>query len=314
MSYFIDEKGNVKTKNVIKTVIFLVIGILAIIMLVRSCSSIGSTERGVITTFGKPGNEVLEPGLHFKLPIGQDVIKYDISPIEYEKTFTTGNDGAISKDLQTVGVTFTLYWHYDENKILDVIRKYKTKESIYQPISSAVKSALKAEIGKYSIEEIIANQSKIASDVNTKFRTEIEYLPIIITDFKIGNYDWDESYDAMIKKTMAQKQEVERMKQEVALSEQQAQKQVKEAQAKLEAEKLNAEALEAKARGEANAQKLKADADLYQAQQLAKASEMKRAEWKHEEEMKRLEKWNGVSVSTYIPMTANGTIVSIPTK
>ena len=123
----------------------IVSGILVLVVLVlgiNSCSVVGSTERGIKKTFGNPSQEVLGPGLHLKVPFAQSVVTYDLTPIEYEKSFSVGQDGAISKDLQTVGVTFTLYWKYDEARIPDVVRNYKTKDSIYQPISTAVKAAL----------------------------------------------------------------------------------------------------------------------------------------------------------------------------
>lgn len=300
-----------------KGIISIVIALLVLAVGVKSYSTVGSTERGVKVTFGKPGTEVLQPGLHFRAPFVQSIQKYDLTPVEYEKSFSVGQDGAISKDLQTVGVTFTLYWKYDENKIPDVIRNYKTRDSIYQPISTAVKSALKGEIGKYSIEEIIASQNTIIKNVKTAFMADIEYLPIVVTDFKIGNYDWDDSYDKMIKETMNRKQQVEQMKQDVALAEQAAQKQVKEAQAEkqrieLESEaalvkaQKEAQAAIAKAEGEAQAKKIRADADAYEAKRVAENQQAYQKQWDYEIAKIRAEKWNGVEVSNqsvYVPNT-----------
>lgn len=283
-----------------------VVLIWVVVIALNCCSTIGPTERGIKVTLGKPGDDVISPGLHFKAPFVQSVQKFDLTPIEYKQDFSIGDDGAISKDLQTVGVSFTLYWKYDENRIPDVIRNYKTKESIYQPISSAVKAALKGEIGKYSIEEIIANQTTISNNVKSSFMAEIEYLPIIVTDFKIGNYNWDESYDNMIRETMNRKQQVEQMKQEVALSEQSAQKQVKEAQARLEAEKLNAEAVRVKAQAEADAEKISADATAYKNTKIAQNLTVELKLKELEINKIRAERWNGVEVSSqsiYVPNT-----------
>ena len=294
------------SKKLMKFIITCVVGLLVIITCINSCFTVGSTERGVMVTLGKPGTDVLQPGLHFKAPFVQSIQKYDLTPIEYEKAFSVGQDGAISKDLQTVGVIFTLYWKYDENRIPDVVRNYKTKDSIYQPISAAVKAALKDEIGKYSIEEIIVNQSTIIKNVKAVFMTDIEYLPIVVTDFKIGNYDWDESYDKMIKETMNRKQQVEQMKQEVALSEQAAQKQVKEAEARRQAAELDAQAAIAKAKGEAEAKRLEGEGIAAYNRSVAQnqALEIKLKEL--EIQKIRAEKWNGVEVSSqsvYVPNT-----------
>lgn len=318
-------------KSFIKWAILGIAFILVVIVGLNCCSSVGPTERGIITTFGKPSEKVLEPGLHFKSPIGQTILKKDISPIEYTKTFTVGEDGAISKDMQTIGVTFTLYWKYDPNRIYEIVTNYKDDQRIYQPISTAVKAALKSEIGKYSVEQLVQNQDKVTSDVRSLFENDkdISKLPIQIQSFKIDNWNWSKEYDEMIRKTMVRKQEVEQMKQEVALSEQAAQKQVKEAEAEkqrieLEAEaalikaQKEAEANVAKAEGEAQAKKVKAEADRYEAEQIARASEMKKAQWKHEENVLELQakleherSWDGKLPPNYIPIAANGTIVDI---
>ena len=300
-----------------KLIILGVIAVLVLVIGLNCCATVGPTERGIIVTMGSPSTEILPSGLHIKAPFFQTIKTYDLTPIEYEKSFSVGNDGAVSKDLQTVGMTFTLYWAYDENRLGEVVRNYKTKESIYQPISTAVKAAIKNEIGKYSIEEIIANQNQITENVRKEFSEDIEYLPIKITDFKIGNYDWDDSYDRMIKETMNRKQQVEQMKQEVALSEQSAQKQVKEAEAKKQAMELEAEAelikaqkeadaMVAKAKGEAEAKKVAADAVAYENQQISKNLSIMQAQWKHEEQMEYYKKWNGKEVSDqsiYVPNT-----------
>ena len=295
-------------KNLIKKLI--VSGVLVFVFLIlgiNSCSVVGSTERGIKKTFGKPSQEVLGPGLHLKVPFVQSVERYDLTPIEYEKSFSVGQDGAISKDLQTVGVTFTLYWKYDEFRIPDVVRNYKTKDSIYQPISTAVKAAIKSEIGKYSIEEIISNQIAITNNVRDTFMKQIEYLPIVVTDFKIGNYDWDDSYDKMIKETMNRKQQVEQMKQEVALSEQAAQKQVKQAEAEKQRIELESEAALikaqkeaqaeiAKANGEAESKKIRADADAYEAKQIAANQQAYQKQWDYEIALEKAKRWNGKEV------------------
>lgn len=332
-------------KKIRNIIIIAVVAVIILMAGLNCCSSIGPTERGIKTTFGKPSTEVLEPGLQFKSPIGQYIEKRDLSPIEYSKTFSVGNDGAISKDMQTIGVTFTLYWGYDSNRIYEVVTSYKDEQKIYQPISTAVKAALKAEIGKYSVEEIIQKQTQITEDVRSTFESDkdISRLPIVIYSFKIDNWDWSDDYDAMIRKTMTRKQEVEQMKQEVALAEQSAQKQVKEAEAEkqrieleseaqkkkieLESEaslikaQREAEAVLAKARADAEAKKVGADAVAYENQKIAQNISVMQAQWKHDETMLSLnaelqheKSWDGRLQPNYIPITAGGTIVDISKK
>ncbi len=330
-------------KGFVKWIVLGIIGIVVLIFGMNCCQSVGRTEKGVMLTFGKPSTESLEPGLHFKSPIGQHIVTWDLSPIEYSKTFSVGQDGAISKDMQTIGVTFTLYWKYDPDRIPEIARSFSDEQKIYQPISTAAKAALKAEIGKYSVEEIIQNQAKITENVRSAFESDndISNLPIIIQSLKIDNWDWDDSYDKMIKATMTRKQEVEQMKQEVALSEQAAQKQVKEAEAEKQRIELEsqaalikaqkeAEAAIAKAEGEAasqiamakaeaDAKKLAADATAYDNRKKAENFGIMQKQWEYEINMAKIDaekikwkNWDGDLNPKYVPLAANGTIVSLP--
>lgn len=294
----------------VKKFIGVAIALVVVLLLVTSMiTTVGPTERGILITMGKAEQGILAPGVHFKAPFFQAVKRFDMSPIEYEKSFSVGQDGALSKDQQTVGLTFTLYWQYNEARLYEVVTGYSDKQKIYQPVSTAIKAAIKNEVGKWSVEEIVNNQATVQAHIREAFLNaeDVQRLPITVTGFAIGNWDWSDDYDAMIKKTMARKQEVEQMRQEVALSEQAAQKQVKEAEAEKAAAEQQALAAEARAKGqaaaavaqaegEATAKKLAADAELYAAQQLAKAADMKIKEWKHEEEMLRLKNWNGKEV------------------
>lgn len=335
-----------KTKSLTGLIVGAIVGLFVLVTGLQCCSSVGPTERGIAVTMGKPSTEVLMPGMHFKAPFVQSITTYDLTPIEYEKSFDSeSKEAPVTKDKQSLGLTFDMYWCYDESRIYDVVTQYRTKDSVYEPLSSALKSIMKDEIGRWDIDEIVTNQSKIQSAICATLQDDpaVQKLPIKIQSLRLGNLDWSPEYDAMIKKTMARKQEVEQMKQEVALTEQTAQKDVKKAEAEKQKMELEAEAAKKKmeleaeaalikaqkegeakialAEAEAKAKKVKAEAEKYEAQQIAQASEMKRAQWSHEEKMKAMDveetkwkHWDGDLNPKYIPITAGGTIVDLNGK
>ena len=94
-----DEKF-IKKLVTIGVIIFavLVIGI-------NSCSVIDPNERGIDVTLGQMQDIIIQPGLHFKAPFVTHTRKFKLEPKTYEVTFSVGNDGAITKDMQTVGAT-----------------------------------------------------------------------------------------------------------------------------------------------------------------------------------------------------------------
>lgn len=295
--------------------IIILVSVLAVILVLvfTSFSIVGPTERGIKVTLGVADEEILGPGLKFKAPFFQKVQKYDLTPIQYASAFNSVTDAAITLDKQSILVNFELFWRYDESKLYNVVTRYKTRESLYQPISTSLKGIIKDCVGKKSISEITANQSQLTNEVMERLVNEISYLPILVDKFTITNIDWSAEYDKQIEETAKLSQQVEQAKQQALIVEAEAQKQVKEAQARLEAEKLNAEAEIAKAEGEAKAKKIRADADAYEAQKIAENQAAYSKQWQYEIDLEKAKRWNGKEVpdAAYI---VPGTGAVVPLK
>lgn len=295
--------------------IIILVSVLAVILVLvfTSFSVVGPTERGIKVTLGVADEEILGPGLKFKAPFFQKVQKYDLTPIQYASAFNSVTDAAITLDKQSILVNFELFWRYDESKLYNVATRYKTRESLYQPISTSLKGIIKDCVGKKSINEITANQSQLTNEVMERLVNEISYLPILVDKFTITNIDWSAEYDKQIEETAKLSQQVEQAKQQALIVEAEAQKQVKEAQARLEAEKLNAEAEIAKAEGEAKAKKIRADADAYEAQKIAENQAAYSKQWQYEIDLEKAKRWNGKEVpdAAYI---VPGTGAVVPLK
>lgn len=297
--------------------IIILVSVLAVILVLvfTSFSIVGPTERGIKVTLGVADEEILGPGLKFKAPFFQKVQKYDLTPIQYASAFNSVTDAAITLDKQSILVNFELFWRYDESKLYNVATRYKTRESLYQPISTSLKGIIKDCVGKKSINEITANQSQLTNEVMERLVNEISYLPILVDKFTITNIDWSAEYDKQIEETAKLSQQVEQAKQQALIVEAEAQKQVKEAQARLEAEKLNAEAEIAKAEGEATAKKIRADADAYEAQKIAENQAAYSKQWQYEIDLEKAKRWNGKEVpdAAYI-VPGTGAVIPLRTE
>lgn len=294
------------SKKLMKLIIACVVGLLVLITCINSCTVVEPTERGVTVTLGQVKGDVLEPGMHFKAPFVTTIKKYDITPITYKKSLGIGTDGAITSDKQTIGVDYELYWKYNEASIKDIAQRYSNKDAIYDPISTALKEIIKDEAGRISIAQFINDQTAVSSRVYSRLKERISYIPVEITQFSITNLDWSDDYDKAIRETARIAQEIERAKNEAEVAAATAQKKVKEAEAEAQAAEFNKKAAIAKAEGEAEAVKIDADATAYKNLKVAQNLSVMQAQWKHEEEMKRLEKWDGVQVSSqsiYVPNT-----------
>jgi regulator of protease activity HflC (stomatin/prohibitin superfamily) len=291
-------------KKIVKWVVIGLIGLFVVITCINSCSVVQQRERGVLYQFGV-AKQVIEPGLKFKAPYIQKVKKYSIAPRTFEVTFPVGANGAITKDMQTVGTTVNVKYAFDENKIMDVATRYGDSV-VESAMKSNIMASVKEVVGTYSIYELVEKQPEVTSKVATAILSRMADYPILISQTTITNWDWSDDFDRQIKETANRAQAVKIAEQEANIAEAQAQKKVKEAEANRQAAELDAQAEIAKAHGEAESKKIKADADAYEAKQIAANQQAYQKQWDYEIQMERAKRWNGKEVSDqsiYVPNT-----------
>ena len=76
-------------------VLVMLSGLFVILLLFSFWFTVGAGQRGVLMDFGAVQHEVLEPGLHFKIPFVQSYVLMDVQ-VQKAETIET----AFSKDLQ----------------------------------------------------------------------------------------------------------------------------------------------------------------------------------------------------------------------
>lgn len=276
------------TKNLEKIIIGGVIAAIAVIVLAQSCTVVHQRERGVLYTFGV-ANHVVEPGLVFKAPFAQSIKKYSIAPKTYEVTFPVGQDGAITRDMQTVGTTVNVKYSFDDQKIMDIAMFYGDSV-VESAMKSNIKASVKETVGTYSIYDLVERQSEVTEKVASAILGRMSAYPIKISQTTITNWDWSDDFDRQIKETANRTQQVKQAEQEANIAEAKAQIKVREANANLEAE----------------AKKIAADAQAYENQRIAQNLNVMQAQWNYEIQKLKYEKWNGKEVSdqaVYVPNT-----------
>ena len=108
MSQFKDDK------QTSRYILWGVLGILALIVFFSSFYTIRSTERGVLSTFGKMSDQVVGDGLHLKVPFIQTIKKVNIQQKKFD-----GRENSYTRDVQTSEVEYTINY--------DLVRENVTK-------------------------------------------------------------------------------------------------------------------------------------------------------------------------------------------
>ncbi|MBP5588685.1 MAG: hypothetical protein J6X37_08190 [Treponema sp.] len=285
---------------------------LVFIVIINSCSVISPNERGIQVTLGQVEGDVIQPGMKFHAPFITQIRKFRLEPKTYEVSFSCGSDGAITKDMQTVGSTVAVRYVYDEKRIMDIVTRYQNDAIIQGAMRDNVKASLKETVGQYSIYDLVEKQNEVTTKVAQAMLTRMADYPIDISQTTITNWDWSDDFDKQIKETANRAQEVKKAEQDLKLAEQQAQKQVKEAEAKKAAAEQEAEAELIKAQKAAEAKRVEADALAYYNAKVAQNYQVEIRLKELEIQLERAKRWDGRQVPEYVPLTAAGGIVNLP--
>jgi len=190
----------------------------------------------------------------------------------------------------------------------------------------------------------VEKQEEVLAKVQSALVSRLAKYPVNISNATINNWDWSAEFDDQIANTMKMAQQVKVAQQELEVTKQQAQKQVAEATAAKEKAEIEAQmkvavaaqealAREKEAEGKANAAKITADADVYKAkaqadaeayskeiqgkaeaayyESLSKYADIITAMRQLDIDAQRAKNWNGVEVSTYVPLTGTGALVTL---
>jgi regulator of protease activity HflC (stomatin/prohibitin superfamily) len=182
------------------------------------------------------------------MPFADEVRKVNITPSQLDINVPVGNQGAITRDNQTIGADMVVFYRFKESELINIAKNYGY-DVLTSKIQKDVNESFKQVIGQYTIFDVAVKQEDIRQEMISGARLKLGDYPIVIEDVKVSNYDWSDEFDKQIATTMTIAQETKQQEQELKKVEITAQKKVKEAEANRQAEVLNAEAMKVKGEG-----------------------------------------------------------------
>ena len=130
--------------------------ILLIIVALNATYTINEQEQAVLVTLGK-ASSVTTPGLHFKIPFVQDVIKVDttiqgfsIGYDEYSDTSKESESLMITSDYNFVNVDFFIEYRYSD----PVKAVYASSEPV-TILKNICQSCIRTVIGSYPVDDVL---------------------------------------------------------------------------------------------------------------------------------------------------------------
>ncbi len=254
-----DSIRNALKKGPLRTL--LIIGVMFIVLLLfKPWVQIGAGQRGIVLNFGAVQDKVLNEGLHFKIPIMQQVVLMDV---RVQKAQTDASSA--SSDLQDVTLSVALNYHIMPDKANVVYQTIGTefKERIIDP---AIQEVTKAVSAKYSAEELITKRPSVSTAMKDALSEKLMASNIAVDAVSIVTFSFSKVFmDAIEAKQTAEQHALK-------------------AKRDLDRIKIEAEQTIAAATAEAEAlrlQKMNISPDLIELRKI-------------EANLKAIDKWNGI--------------------
>ena len=170
-----------------KLISIVAVAAILIVMANMTFFIVDETEQVIVLQFGDPVKTVTEPGINFKIPFIQNVRYFETRVLEYD---------AASKEVYTADEKNLKVDNYARWRIVDPLLFYQssgTMAAAQSQLDDIVYSEIRAELGEYTLDEIISPQrKKIMKSVTKKSNHDSESLGIEILDVRIKRADLPE--------------------------------------------------------------------------------------------------------------------------
>lgn len=194
-------------KLAIRVILIVVCAVVAVGLFASMFAIIPAGHTGVVTTFGKVSESVLQEGAHFKAP-WQTVytINNQITKLEVDTE-------AFSKDLQTVATTLAVAYRVDKSKSYSIFKEVgRDYENVL--VTPATNEVLKAIAARYTAEESVTNRAVISEGLIEELNAKLNGIGITVEDVNIINFDFSEAYISAIEEKQVAEQKLLKAKTE----------------------------------------------------------------------------------------------------
>lgn len=204
------------------------------LLALSACTVVSPTERAVRYNFGSLSESVLEPGTHVWIPYvaGSKTLDVSIQKLNIETSSGT-------KDQQEVGTNVTLSIQVEPTKVVQLVKTFGSEESAIDQIIPMVKEAVNSQVSKYSAKEVLTKRTELKEGIEQAAKDELLKYGIILHAVSVTDLQYSKGYTDAIEAAQI------------------AEQRAKEAEYKTLQTENEAKAAIAKARGEAEANRLK---------------------------------------------------------
>ncbi len=229
---------NVKDTKKIIAGVMLVLAIFLVVIL-NPLVVVDAGNRGVVLNWGAFQGQVMDPGLHFRVPLMQDIVKINVQTEKLELKASA----AYSHDLQVVTVESVLTYNIDPKEVgllyAEVGPSYEEKI-----INPSLEASVKQVFAQYTAEELLSKRGQVQAEIEEAFKKTIEGNHIIVQHYALVNESFSPEYENAIEQKQIAEQSALKAKNDLDRIKIESEQRVTQANAEAQAIKIQAEAIQ----------------------------------------------------------------------
>ncbi len=195
---------------------------------------VGAGYRGVVMNFGKVQEEILDEGLHWRVPVMTEIRQLSV---RVQKTDILAQVG--SKDLQEVKLDVAINWHIDPRKVNRVYQSIGDEVQVVNRIlNPAVGEVVKAAAAEKNAEEILTKRPQLKAEIDTALDQRLGNYGIILDGVSLLDVQFTKEFAAAIEQKQIAEQEAQRAVYIAQKASREAEAEVNRAKGRAEAQKL----------------------------------------------------------------------------
>jgi len=216
----------------------LVTAVLAVIVL-NPFITVDSGQRGVVLSWGAFQGQIMEPGLHLRVPLMQDIVKINVQTQKVE----IQQSEAYSKDLQVVNVQSALIYNIDPKEVGLLYAEIGTsyEEKIVTP---SLEASIKQVFAQYTAEELLNKRSQVQDEIEKIFKKTIEGKHLIVQHYALVNEAFSPEFEKAIEQKQIAEQSALKAKNDLDRIKIESEQRITQARGEAEAIKIQAEAIQ----------------------------------------------------------------------
>jgi membrane protease subunit HflC len=165
--------------------IWALVAVLVLALLSQSVFVVTESELAVMFRFGEIVRSDFKPGLHFKVPIYNDVLKFERRLL----TINNPSEAFLTNEKKNLIVDFFVKW-----RITDAAQYYRStagNESVAaQRLLEIIKDGLRAEFAKRTIQQVVAaERTELIGDMLERGSDTARELGITVADVRVKRLD-----------------------------------------------------------------------------------------------------------------------------